>query len=663
MSDVLLIPVTTVQPDLVTQTDKVVYIPLASKTAHGIVKIGDGLNITNSGLLSLDETIFEEKLLPITEQINTVDNDLQNHKTDFNNPHKVTKTQVGLGNVENTADADKPVSNAVKLEINKLDTKITSHINDFNNPHRVDKTQIGLSNVDNTSDLEKPISTLVNNELLQIKSDIDKVTALVEGKSSAISFDNYETVIATFNYAATNKYPVGQIVLVNTPDVPDLWVFSVENTHIDYAYIGDYEIVEQLKENGTVQFGYYKLAPMESKGVDLTNYVNLDGMQTISGVKLFKEQLGIVNPENDDINLLKHINNNFLLISSTGENIINIDEQLKKLYFYNEPIAIESYSDDNFVSYTTLKELTDEQKEIARNNIGVSLDNVLSSAGGITDDFKLNVTNATGGVFVNNDQIQMGFIRNGNVSLSQIDEDVVKLTYYDSDARKDTSVSVGSDYVQLKIIGDTTNTVILSSDGFTYNDSSIVTELTLIDSVGANFVSYTTAQELTDEEKAQARNNIGAGTGEGDKGTVVTVEDVPQDTWSADTKVDSIVTNNFGTGSLKVKSTGLSGNAPALFYETSDTNNGSVSTFGVDDIEFSVINMNAASYYTQLLLSENVVLLNKTIDDSAQSMILMSPTQIALNTIGDGKVTYNNNEIATISYVDSLIKTTLNTEV
>lgn len=39
------------------------------------------------------------------------------HIADETNPHKVTKEQVGLGNVDNTADIDKPVSNATKSAI------------------------------------------------------------------------------------------------------------------------------------------------------------------------------------------------------------------------------------------------------------------------------------------------------------------------------------------------------------------------------------------------------------------------------------------------------------------------------------------------------------------------------------------------------------------
>ena len=42
------------------------------------------------------------------------------HYADFNNPHKVTKEQVGLGNVDNTSDKDKPVSDAQAAEIFKV---------------------------------------------------------------------------------------------------------------------------------------------------------------------------------------------------------------------------------------------------------------------------------------------------------------------------------------------------------------------------------------------------------------------------------------------------------------------------------------------------------------------------------------------------------------
>ena len=46
-----------------------------------------------------------------------VKDSLDEHIADKANPHQVTKAQVGLGNVDNTADVDKPVSNAVNSAI------------------------------------------------------------------------------------------------------------------------------------------------------------------------------------------------------------------------------------------------------------------------------------------------------------------------------------------------------------------------------------------------------------------------------------------------------------------------------------------------------------------------------------------------------------------
>lgn len=43
--------------------------------------------------------------------------DIANHKADKANPHEVTKAQVGLGNVDNTADLDKPLSTATQTAL------------------------------------------------------------------------------------------------------------------------------------------------------------------------------------------------------------------------------------------------------------------------------------------------------------------------------------------------------------------------------------------------------------------------------------------------------------------------------------------------------------------------------------------------------------------
>jgi hypothetical protein len=70
----------------------------------------------------------------------------------------ITKTMVGLGNVDNTSDTAKPISSATQAA---LDLKAPLASPTFTGTvSGITKTMVGLSNVDNTSDASKPISTL-----------------------------------------------------------------------------------------------------------------------------------------------------------------------------------------------------------------------------------------------------------------------------------------------------------------------------------------------------------------------------------------------------------------------------------------------------------------------------------------------------------------------
>lgn len=54
------------------------------------------------------------------------------------------------------------------------------HIGQYDNPHRVNKDQVGLPNVDNTSDMDKPISTAQREEFDRLESKIDNNQEWVE---------------------------------------------------------------------------------------------------------------------------------------------------------------------------------------------------------------------------------------------------------------------------------------------------------------------------------------------------------------------------------------------------------------------------------------------------------------------------------------------------
>jgi len=57
--------------------------------------------------------------------------DLTAHTSDTNNPHLVTAVQVGLGNVDNTADLDKPISTATQAALDEKTTGPASSTTDY----------------------------------------------------------------------------------------------------------------------------------------------------------------------------------------------------------------------------------------------------------------------------------------------------------------------------------------------------------------------------------------------------------------------------------------------------------------------------------------------------------------------------------------------------
>jgi hypothetical protein len=86
----------------------------------------------------------------------------------------LSKSDVGLGNVDNTADVDKPVSTATQTALNAKQATLVSGTNiktiegqSLLGSGNIDlaKADVGLGNVDNTSDANKPISTATQTAL------------------------------------------------------------------------------------------------------------------------------------------------------------------------------------------------------------------------------------------------------------------------------------------------------------------------------------------------------------------------------------------------------------------------------------------------------------------------------------------------------------------
>lgn len=94
-----------------------------------------------------------EKLIQDSDKV--IKESLDAHIGNKSNPHNVTKAQVGLGNVQNLAPADMPVSTAQAAAIadakaagTKAQTDLSTHANRRDNPHNVTRAQLGLATTD-----------------------------------------------------------------------------------------------------------------------------------------------------------------------------------------------------------------------------------------------------------------------------------------------------------------------------------------------------------------------------------------------------------------------------------------------------------------------------------------------------------------------------------
>lgn len=111
----------------------------------------------------------------VDNAVGNVQSDLNLHKNDTSNPHQVTKVQVGLGNVDNTADLDKPVSNATQSAITTANSgKADKSYVDSQDQLKADKTAVESSlslKADKVDLIASKIST-DSNQTQQVINDL-----------------------------------------------------------------------------------------------------------------------------------------------------------------------------------------------------------------------------------------------------------------------------------------------------------------------------------------------------------------------------------------------------------------------------------------------------------------------------------------------------------
>lgn len=155
----------------VSDSQSSILLPAATKTAAGVMTAADKTNLGNTvqglaneitnrtnainALRTELKTYVDDLIADTGSDVTALETKVNNHIANKSNPHAVTKTQVGLGNVNNTSDADKPVSTAQATAIadakaagTAAQTSINSHAGRKDNPHVVTRAQLSLATTD-----------------------------------------------------------------------------------------------------------------------------------------------------------------------------------------------------------------------------------------------------------------------------------------------------------------------------------------------------------------------------------------------------------------------------------------------------------------------------------------------------------------------------------
>lgn len=194
--------------------------------------------------------------------------------------------------VMSSSDKSKLDSLKSQAEIDELVTKFDTHISNKSNPHSVTKVQVGLGNVDNTSDANKPISTATQNALNSkfnasdgnaLKQRVDNIPELI-ATGITVDSDNDSVNISLDTTSIVDGTLSGTTININSATTSKAGILTpADKTKID-KIITNGNGTKYLSDNGT-----YK----EVSGGSSSSDINIIELQNVRDI------INIVNHEKD----------------------------------------------------------------------------------------------------------------------------------------------------------------------------------------------------------------------------------------------------------------------------------------------------------------------------------------------------------------------------
>lgn len=267
-------------------TDLIRDILAATKTTAGVMTAADKTNLDNTvqglaneitnrtnainALRTELKTYVDDLIADTGSDVTALETKVNNHIANKSNPHTVTKSQVGLGNVNNTSDADKPVSTAQAAAIadakaagTAAQTSINSHAGRKDNPHTVTRAQLGLATTDQVvfakttapSGFWKESSDIrLKDNIRDLNHTLDQICQIPTKSFSMLGKEDEGTIAQNLEGLGFGKYveevPVEKSTVPNPEEFETLEINGEE-----------YVLVKQVK--------YHKMSTLAIEGVKL----------------------------------------------------------------------------------------------------------------------------------------------------------------------------------------------------------------------------------------------------------------------------------------------------------------------------------------------------------------------------------------------------------
>ena len=203
--------------------------------------------------------------------------------------------------------------------INKLDNDDFGAINDVlvNDTSVVEDKVAKLIVIDNLESTSSSymLSARQGNELFKMVQQIPK----------AKTYENIQAMVNDLNSAQATTYNTGSSIFIQSLNVPDFWIYAVNDSSVQYTYTTDQALIDTIKNSGSIQIGYYSISLLETEKVDLTDYItNEEFAELQSSVSALNTEVENLSTSLDNLtNRVQSIEEDNTFLRSTDTFIIN----------------------------------------------------------------------------------------------------------------------------------------------------------------------------------------------------------------------------------------------------------------------------------------------------------------------------------------------------